>query len=443
MTLYKALCNYRKKGFSSFHTPGHKTRPFLQDGLFSLDYTELPETDSLFEAAGIIKEAEDHAASVFGTAASFFSAGGCTLCIQAMLHQAVPNGGKILCGRVIHRSAVNTMALLGIVPVWISPRGDAGPFLPGRIAAQDVQDAIKKNPDAAAVYLTSPDYYGVISDISSIRTVCEDKGIPLLVDNAHGAHLGLLKPDLHPVRLGAAMAASSAHKTLPVLTGGAFLDIADPAYVSGAKEAMALFGSTSPSYPILASLDQCVYWMEQDGRDAYQFLVRRVCEIRNTARELGYFLPDGLVDPARITLSAVRKGLTGEDFFEALRKRGIQPEYHDGASVVLLPTPMNRERDLERLLYALREISCAFSTKEYENETEALPPLPPVRCTPREAILSPSQLVPLEHAVGRIAADAACPCPPGVPIVMPGEEITKECMNFLRKYGIVSLKVVK
>lgn len=443
MTLYESLCAYRERGFSSFHTPGHKDGACFPPDLLSLDFTELPETDSLFEAAGILKQAEDHAAAVFGTAASLFSTGGCTLCIQAMLRLAVPEGGKIICGRVIHRSAVNTMALLGLTPVWVALRRDAGPGFPGRVAAEDVQKALEKHADAAAVYLTSPDYYGVMADIPSIHDVCKEKGIPLLVDNAHGAHLGLLEPDLHPIHLGAAMAASSAHKTLPVLTGGAFLDIADPAYQAGAKEAMALFGSTSPSYPIMVSLDECVTWMEQKGKHAYQSLVGQVGKIREKAREMGFSSPTGLCDPARLTLRPLWKGMTGEALFNALRRWHIQPEYHDGASVVLLPTPMNRQPDLERLLQALEKIASSCSMFEQGEPPEPLPPLPPVRCTPREAVLAPSQYVPLEEAAGRIAAEAACPCPPGIPIVMPGEEITKNCMNFLRKYGIVSLKVVK
>lgn len=441
MTLYQALRAYREQDFSSFHTPGHKGGGKIPPDLLSLDVTELPETDSLFEAEGILKKAEEHAAAVFQTAATFFSAGGCTLCIQAMLRLAAPQGGKILCGRVIHRSAVQAMALLGLTPVWISPRRDAGPGFPGRIAPEDVRVALEKHSDIAAVYLTSPDYYGVIADIPAIRSACGD--VPLLVDNAHGAHLGLLQPVLHPIRLGAAMAASSAHKTLPVLTGGAYLDIADPAFVPGAKEAMALFGSTSPSYPILVSLDECARWMEQEGGRAFQGLAAQVGEIREKARALGFDSPSGRCDPVRLTLRPLLKGLTGERFFEELRERKIQPEYHDGASVVLLPTPMNRQKDLERLSRALEEIAAAYPGREDSPPPEALPPLPPARCTPRQAILAPSRLVALEDSLGRVAAEAACPCPPGVPIVMPGEEITKDCMNFLRKYGIVSLKVVK
>ena len=426
MTLYQALRQYRQRGFASFHTPGHKGNAGFPPDLLQLDLTELPETDSLFEATGVLRQAEKHAAAVFHTAASLFSTGGCTLCIQAMLRLAAPAGGKIIAGRVIHRSAVNAMALLGLTPVWVLPRPDAGPGFPGRVHVEDIRAALEKNPDAAAVYLTSPDYYGALADIPAIGALCRSKGIPLLVDNAHGAHLGLLEPSLHPIGLGASLAASSAHKTLPVLTGGAFLDVADAAFVPGAKEAMALFGSTSPSYPVMVTLDQCVYWMEQDGKRAFDGLAQRLAQIRRRAGELGFEAPSGLCDPARLTLRPTQEGLDGPRLFEALRRRMLQPEYHDQASVVLLPTPMNRPEELNRLAAALEELAAAFPRRAQTPPESALPPLPPIYCTPREAILAPAQALPLQAAEGRTAAEAACPCPPGVPVVMPGEIITKD-----------------
>ncbi len=438
--LFDALRAHLALGRSSFHTPGHKGAPgFFPDRLEAFDLTELPDTDSLFEAEGAILEAERAAARLFGTARTLFSAGGCTLCIQAMLRLAVPEGGEILSGRIIHRSAVQTMALLDLKPHWVMPRPDAGEGLPGRVWAEDVCAALRAHPGIRAVYLTSPDYYGVLADLPAIAEVCREHGVPLLVDNAHGAHLGFVGGGLHPVARGASMAACSAHKTLPVLTGGAYLNIADGRFAPEAKAAMALFGSTSPSYPVLLSLDLCRAWLEREGRTAFARLEERVCSLREFARSLGLGLPAGLCDPVRLTLRTADIGLTGVEAAERFRSMGVEPEYADGAFVVLLPTPMNGEEDFARLEGALRALPRG---KGIRARGICVPPPVPV-LTPRQALFASSEPLPLEQAVGRVAAETACPCPPGVPVVMPGEKITREAAEFLSGYGIRGLPVVK
>ncbi|HEX3017219.1 MAG TPA: aminotransferase class I/II-fold pyridoxal phosphate-dependent enzyme [Caproicibacter sp.] len=423
--LYSALIRHRDLHRSSFHTPGHKNNPAaLPRDLYSLDFTELPDTDSLFDACGPILEAEKLAAKFFGTARTCLSAGGCTLCIQAMFRLAAPNGGKILCSRVIHRGAVNAMALLGLEPVWVMPR--------------DIVPAIAANPDLKAVYVTSPNYYGQILDIASISAACKAKNVPLLVDSAHGAHLMFTEPKLHPLALGASMTADSAHKTLGVLTGGAWLNIADKRYADGAKQAMALFGSTSPAYPIMASLDLAREWFESHP-GAFRPLQQKVAEVRRMAQELGISLPDGLCDPTRITLNTASVGLKGTKAAELFRSVGVEPEYADDAYLVLIATPFNTEQDFERVLSAVKNIPAG----EPLPQGLPLPPLPPVACGLREAIFAESETVSLWESVGRIAAEAACPCPPGVPVTMPGERITKEASEFLRGYGFLRIKVLK
>ena len=214
--LYSALVQHHRLGRSAFHTPGHSGKPISQlNHLLQLDVTELPDTDSLFEAEHAILQAERHAAQVFGTARTLFSAGGCTLCIQAMLRLVSADSNKktILTDRILHRSAVNAMALLDLNPVWLLPRADAGLGFPGRIHPDDVESLLKQYPDSAAVYITSPDYFGVLSDIRSISEVCHRYHVPLLVDNAHGCHLFLMPEHLHPIHLGADITACSAHKT--------------------------------------------------------------------------------------------------------------------------------------------------------------------------------------------------------------------------------------
>lgn len=438
--LYTALINHKKCNRASFHTPGHKCAAgALPQDLLKLDFTELPDTDSLFEADGAILQAEQKASALFGTKRTLISSGGCTLCIQAMLRLAAPNGGKIIAGRVIHRSAVNSMALLDLQPVWVLPRQNAGVSLAGRICAEDIADALRKNPDAKAVYLTSPDYFGVLSDISAISNVCRQYGVPLLVDNAHGAHLMFTTQNLHPITLGASMTACSAHKTLPVLTGGAWLNIADTRFADNAKDAMALFGSTSPSYPIMASLDLSRAWLSEHGAQAYRKLEGTVAEIKHLAANCGIQLPQGIVDPTRITLNTASIGMTGTSAAELFRKRGVEPEYADASHVVLIATPFNTEADFDCLSAAIQALPTAPSLPDHP----ALPPLPTMNVSPRQAIFGGWEQVELHKAKGRIAAQAACPCPPGVPVVMPGEILTKEVIDFLLGYGFFAIKVLK
>lgn len=438
-SLYQTLLEYQKKGYSSFHTPGHKGRG-LPENLLSLDVTELPETDSLYEASGPILRAEQAAARLFGVPRTLISSGGCTLCIQTMLRLAAPEGGRILCGRLIHRSAIHTMALLGLDPVWVSPHADAGPGLPGRIWAEDVEKALACTPDIRAVYVTSPDYYGVMADIPALSRICRQYKVPLLVDNAHGAHLKFLSRDLHPASLGASMTACSAHKTLPVLTGGAWLNLADPAFCTGAKEAMALFGSTSPSYPIMASLDWACAWLEENASRAYPALEKRVHTIQELAASEGIRQPEGLCDPTRIALDLSSIGLTGIQGAQLFREHGVEPEYADSAYLVLIATPFNTEEDFQRVECAIRDLPHG---KPVQQEGLLPPGIPETACSPREAVLARHETIRLENAAGRIAAEAACPCPPGVPVVMPGEKITPEAVKFLIRYGFFSVKVLK
>lgn len=438
--LFEALLRHAAAGRAPFHTPGHKGNPqALPPELFRLDFTELPDTDSLYEASGPILAAEQEAARLFGAARTLFSAGGCTLCIQAMLRLAAPRGGKVIAGRTVHRSAVNAMALLGLTPVWVLPDGSAGPGLPGRIPAAGVEQALREHPHAACVYLTSPDYSGVLSDIPAIAAVCRAAGVPLLVDNAHGTHLRFTRRDLHPLSLGASMTACSAHKTLPVLTGGAWLQIADPAFAGGAKSAMALFGSTSPSYLTMASLDLAREWLAQHGKAAFAALEDRAASLAQLAAQRGFPQPRGLRDPTRLTLVTAENGLSGEEAAAHLRRRGVEPEHADASAVILLPSPWNREEDFARLARAIATLPAGNAPPP----APSLPPLPPAACSPREALLAPQEAVPPLEAVGRVAGEAACPCPPGVPLVMPGEKITAECAEFLSRSGFLSIKVLQ
>lgn len=437
LPLYSALLNHQKLGRASFHTPGHKSSGFFPDNLLSLDLTELPDTDALFEASGAISECENILSQLFGTKKSLISAGGCSLAIMTMLKLCAKKDGKVICGRNVHRSAVNAMALLGLEPVWILPSGSDKSFT-GRVSADSIARAISENNDICACYITSPTYYGELSDISAISEICKKHDIPLLVDNAHGSHLRFLEEDLHPITLGASMSACSVHKTLPVLTGGAVLNIGDSRFCNDAKSAMSLFGSTSPSYPIMASIDLCADWLINGGDKKYKELVHTVDNIKATAKGMGILVPSGKCDPLRITLSTASVGLSGNIAAEYFRNCGVECEFSDNDSVVFICTPFNSENDLTILEKAIKNLK--FDGRDIRKDIKPL--LPKKASSLREAMLSQHKTVSVKDAVGCIAADSACPCPPGIPLVMPGEIIDSDVAYMLAQNGICEISVV-
>ena len=440
-TIYQHLKEHRRLGYSSFHTPGHKCCGFFPEGLLDLDLTELPDTDSLFESSGIILEAERRLAQLFGAGASLISAGGCTLAIQAMLKIASARGKRVILGRNAHRSAVNACALLGIDPVWIMPHSSV-PWFTGRVEPDDVEEAFEKHSGISACYITSPDYYGELTDIRAIAKICHRHNALLLVDNAHGSHLAFLERNLHPMALGADMSACSMHKTLPVLTGGAVLNVTDHRLAAECKQAMALFGSTSPSYPIMASVDLCRSYLQKGGIDDYRALEARVDEIKSLARRQGLVVPGGECDPLRVCINTSAAGLQGDRQTEYFHGFLVEPEFCDGNNAVFICTPFNTERDMERLEAAISGLSVPCDGGDLKNGLSKGLILPERAMSPREAVLSDSEMISVECASGRVSAEAPCVCPPGIPIVMPGELIDGNVCQMLEKSGFAEISCV-
>ena len=251
--IYDFLKGYAASGTVRCHMPGHKGRlPALGS---ELDITEISGADSLFEASGIIRESERGMSSLYGTADTFYSAGGSTLCIQAMLAAMKQEGRTVVAARNVHRAFLNAAALLGLDVKWVMPDYTDG-ILSGTLSPGDIERALADTSNAC-VYLTSPDYTGRMADIRAVSAICRRYGAPLLADNAHGAHLRFMPTDCHPITLGADMCCDSAHKTLPALTGAAMLHTSSERYAGVLRQCMSLFASTSPSYPIMASLDLC------------------------------------------------------------------------------------------------------------------------------------------------------------------------------------------
>ena len=326
--------------------------------------------------------------------------------------------GKVIAGRNIHAAAVNAMALLGLEPAWVYPRRDAEERLIGRIAPADVAAALQRESDICAVYITSPDYFGVMSDIEGIAEVAHAHGVPLLVDNAHGAHLRFLQGEdgcsLHPMQLGADLCCDSLHKTLPALTGAALLHCNREEYVPQLKGAMTVFGSTSPNYLIMLSIDSTAAFLLKDGPDQLRRTVRKWGELRRLAREQGYPIPEHC-DPMRLTLPLADSGYTAEEFKALLHERRIMEEYCSDSGCVLLFSPFNREEDFARVRQFL--LDCPVRQK---GSFTPFPIVPSQRVMGlRQALFAPKESVDIDKAEGRISAQVKITCPPGIPLVMP------------------------
>ena len=442
--LKRALDEYIRQDYARLHMPGHKGASISPLGkLMAYDVTEVEGTDSLFEDDGPLKELEEIFTRLYDTKGTVMSAGGSTLCIQAMLRMVAKKEGRILAGRNIHAAAVNAMALLGLEPVWVYPNRKQEERLIGEISPDEIRSVLEKEKQEGtldslcAVYVTSPDYFGVMSDIRSIAQIAHEYGLPLLVDNAHGAHLHFLKEEYHPMQLGADFCCDSLHKTMPALTGAALLHTSDAKYCPQMKGAMTVFGSTSPNYLIMLSMDSTAAFLMQDGAERIQQTVTQCEKLRQKAREKGFVLPQHC-DPMRLTLPLAGTGWDAQNFRKLLRKHKIMEEYLSDSGCVLLFSPFNREEDFKCTKALLDEVLV-------QNQPFTAFPIVPSEkvMSLREAFLSPKESVPVEKAEGRIAAQVKITCPPGIPLVMPGERLHKEIIKILKNSGIFVIDVVK
>ena len=419
--------------------PGHKGRGEL--GVEKFDITEISGADVLYSAEGIIAESENNASRLFGTAHSFYSTQGSSLAISAMLAIVMKSSGRraVLAARNVHRSFINAAALLDIDAEFMYP-SDACHLCACRITSEDVERALTNaKKEFAAVYITSPDYLGNIADVKGIAEVCKRHGLPLLVDNAHGAYLKFLPEDKHPMTLGAAMCADSAHKTLPVLTGGAYLHVSKdyPEFIDGARDAMALFASTSPSYLIMSSLDLCNKRLSEDYSEALLRTLERTRDAKASLRALGFCVEDG--EPLKIVINAKASGYVGSSLAEHLHLLGIECEFSDEDYLVLMLTPENSERDFSLLLKTIKDAPRVASVRR---EPPALTKNRERVMSLREAVLSSSEVVIASDSVGRVCAELTVACPPAVPVVISGEKITKEDAALFEYYGINKVKVI-
>ena len=422
------------------HMPGHKGR--LLTGPEPLDLTEIEGADMLYRSRGVIRESEENAASLFGAARTVYSAEGSSLCIRAMLYLALLTArekglpARLLAGRNAHRTLMTSAAFLDIEIDWL-PAGED--LLSCGADAEELECRLDSGV-YMAVYLTSPDYLGRRADIRAAARVCRRHGVPLMVDNAHGAYLKFLPADEHPLALGADACCDSAHKTLSCLTGAAYLHLsahAPEGWACQAEQAMSLFASTSPSWLILQSLDRMNAELAGDYPEWICRTADRVEDVKKILSLDGWSLTGN--EPMKLTLNAAERGYTGEKLQAVLRRAGIECEFADRRYLVLMPSAETTETDWSRLLSALREIPRREPLKE---KAPSLP-VPEKVTSIRQAMLSPQETLPVDKAVGRILADACVSCPPAVPVIIAGERITGEAAACMAWYGVTECNVLK
>ncbi len=450
-----------------FHVPGHKGHGNF--GVEAFDITEIAGADDLFNASGIIAKSEKNATKIFNSRQTFYSAEGSSLCIRAMLYlaklHAKSGTSTILATRNVHKSFLFGCALLDITPTWIYGKGDDS-YINCTITHEMLSEKLKNLAQKPiAVFVTAPDYLGQSPNLKLIADVCKNYDVPLIVDNAHGAYLHFIndKNYIHPLKCGADMCCDSAHKTLPVLTGGAYLHIGKSAnmpYEENARNAMALFASTSPSYLILCSLDRCNK-MIFDGYDKQiKTCVKRVKKLKKSIKAMGFCVPK--CDPMRIVINTKSTLITAKSIAREMRKEKIEPELCDDCNVVLMISANNTEKDFVKLEKALKKalkkptnksaksykkpknIADYINSSEKSHANYIADTKYKYKCelTPRQALFSPCISVPIETSIGEICAMPAIFCPPAVPIIMCGEIITIQVYDMLKNYGFTNISIV-
>jgi arginine decarboxylase len=451
------LQKWVNKHHSPFYTPGHKRgvgmNPLLVDNwgqaVLGWDLPELPGLDNLQAPTGIIEQAQILAADTFGAARTWFLVNGSTTGVIAAILATCGEGEKIILPRNIHASAIAGLIHAGAVPIFINPAYDSGLDLAHSITPESVKLALEQHPDAKAVMLVYPTYYGVCGDLAAIGSIVHSYGIPLLVDEAHGAHFGF-HADLPPsaLSLGADLTVQSTHKLLGALTQSAMLHVNSSRIdIKAIGRALRLLQSTSPSYLLLASLDAARQQMALHGAE----LMARTIELANIARaridrleglsvfELDTPTPGAkYLDPTRLTVTVTGLNLTGFAADEILTELGVVAELPSLRHLTFIVSIGNRAIDIDRLVAAFAQLA-RDSAQNPPLNLLSIEPLPPsstqMALTPRQADRSTHLTIPVlgEAAIGKIAAESICPYPPGIPVLIPGEIITTAAINYLQQ----------
>ena len=451
--LYKELENYSHSDYYPFHMPGHKRNRNSIKGDFPIerDITEIENFDNLHHPEGILKEAQERVAGIYGTKESFYSINGSTAALLSAVSAAVPREGKILVARNCHKAVYHAIYLRNLKPVYIYPQADEKWWINGGIFPDKVERLLAEDPEIKAVLLTSPTYDGVVSDIRQIAEIVHRYDIPLIVDEAHGAHFTF--SNYFPkssVELGADLVIQSFHKTLPSMTQTAVLhNCSDRVDTELIKRFMGIYQSSSPSYILMASMDACMDKMEKDGVQMFRDFTRVLEKSRKRLSSCKYIR---LVEPetgtagifdydrSKLIFSTRYASLTGTELYHILLDRyHIQMEMESEHYVLAIAAVGDTEEGFERLCQAIEEIDQEEEKKHKTTEiqeTEGRNAYPVLNQTMSiaEAMETAGEQKPLEECIGRISAEFAYLYPPGIPLVVPGEQITGQLVKNMRIY---------
>ena len=448
--ILEALEKMKRARLVPFDVPGHKRgrgnpelTEFLGEQCLSVDVNSMKMLDNLCHPVSVIKDAERLAADAFGAAHAFFMVGGTTSAVQAVVMTACKRGDKIIIPRNVHRSAINAMILCGAVPVYVNPQMDSMLGISLGMSVADVEQAIRENPDAKAVFVNNPTYYGICSDIKSIARLAHDNGMLLLADEAHGSHLYFSdKLPVAAIHADADMAALSMHKSGGSLTQSSMLLIGNRVPEGYVHQIINLTQTTSASYLLLASLDVSRRNMALRGTEMIDKIIDQVEYARDEINTIGDYYAyskelingDSIFDFDITKLSVYTRsiGLAGIEVYDILRDEyDIQTEFGDIANLLAYVSVGDRLKDIERLVSALAEIRRNYRQTgrkmlkaEYIN--------PQVICGPQEAFYSEKESLPIDQTVGRVCSEFVMCYPPGIPILAPGEKITEEILQYIR-----------
>jgi len=445
--IINALEDCRANGRIKMHMPGHKGgkgfAKWFCENLIQYDLTEIPGLDNLHNPEGIIKASMERCAEVFGARKSFYLVNGSTSGIHAMIVSALNRGDKLLVQRDCHQSVINALILYGIQPVFITPEYNEEWQLKMPAGLHAWENAIISYPGIKGAVITYPDYYGVCAPLSGIADLLHKEGKLLFVDEAHGAHFAISKklPET-ALEQGADLCVQSFHKTLPALNQAAVLHIgSNRVSEERAGRAVSMLTTTSPSYPIMASIEYAVNFAETSGADKYDRLICRLDEIKKELRKMSRLriLPDVIQgikrDPTRIVLDTSKARSTGYDLYERLiEEHGIVAEMADESHVVFIVTTADSDKDLEHLKNSIIELDQNSESGDTNKKHLTFWPMKQGSCIMPElsVYLSGCRVVPLNHSEGSKSAGMITPYPPGIPMLCPGETITREHIEILR-----------
>ena len=453
--LYRALEIYSQEDYYPFHMPGHKRNPDTvnTDLPFDRDITEIEGFDSLHHPEGILKKAQETAANVYGTKECYYSVNGSTAALLAAVSAAVPRKGQILVARNCHKAVYHALYLRNLIPTYVYPQMDQKWWINGGISPDKVERALAENPEIKAVLLTSPTYDGVVSDIEKIAEIVHRYEIPLIVDEAHGAHFHFSNYfPTSAAELGADLVIQSFHKTLPSMTQTAVLhNCSDRVDSRLIRRFMGIYQSSSPSYILMASMDACMEKMSSDGNEMFREFTKILEKARRRLSECKYIR---LVSPeigtagvfdydrSKLLFSTRYASMTGSELAQILlEKYHIQVEMETEHYVLALAAVGDSEEGFERLCQAIEEIDQEEAQKKKEKREAEEPKAGRTAYTSlsqfmsiTEAMESESEIRKLEESVGRISAEFGYLYPPGIPLIVPGEQITGQFIRNMRIY---------